>query len=65
MCGSYAYTFQLLAARAGLETRVVTGDVGSVGHAWNIVQIDGTWKNVDATYGDALPKIADQFLLVP
>ena len=57
MCEGYANTFQLLATKSGVTSVVVTGDVtysdgSSIGHAWNQVKINGTWKTVDVTWND-------------
>lgn len=52
VCMSYAYTYKLLSDLAGIETIVVTGAMDEVPHAWNKVQIDGEWLNVDPTNGE-------------
>ncbi|REK71289.1 transglutaminase domain-containing protein [Paenibacillus paeoniae] len=49
VCASYASTYKMLSDLAGLETVVVSGDMGGVPHAWNKVKIDGNWVHVDAT----------------
>lgn len=56
-CSGYALAFDLLAKRAGLTCLVVQGfqeqDTQRMdGHAWNMVQIDGKWYQVDAAQGD-------------
>jgi len=52
-CEGYAKAFQYLCAQVGIECVVVTG-VTSDGenHAWNQVEIDGEWFNVDVTWDD-------------
>lgn len=52
-CEGYAKTFNLLASRVGLKSVLVTGttDDGE-NHAWNQVNIDGQWYNVDVTWDD-------------
>ena len=52
-CEGYAKAFEYLAEKAGLECIVVTGttDDGE-NHAWNQVEIDGNWYNVDVTWDD-------------
>lgn len=53
VCASYSAGFKLLADAAGLESIVVTGYLdGSVPHAWNKVNVDGTWYIVDSTNND-------------
>ncbi len=53
VCQGYAKTLQYLLERLGVNTILVTGTVGSDGHAWNMVSIDGAYYLVDATWGDA------------
>jgi transglutaminase-like putative cysteine protease len=52
VCQSYASAFQQLADRAGLETRMVSGTGNGADHAWNQVQVDGVWYNLDVTWDD-------------
>jgi hypothetical protein len=52
ICTGYAEAFQLLAMEAGLQSITVSGITGSNGHAWNKVNIDGTWLNYDPTWND-------------
>jgi hypothetical protein len=53
VCQSYAEVFKLLADAAGLPAVVMTGTLGSVPHAWNMVKLDGMWYHVDATNNDS------------
>ncbi len=48
VCQGFAITFYRIALAAGLNARVVTST--SMGHAWNIVSIDGVWYELDATW---------------
>lgn len=58
VCAGYANLFATLAKAAGLEAlyvvgdsrSAITGEVADVGHAWNVVRIDGAWQLVDATW---------------
>ena len=52
-CEGYAKSFSYLAGKLGLVSVLVTGmtDKGE-SHAWNQVQIDGNWYNVDTTWDD-------------
>lgn len=58
VCAGYAFAFQYLLMRAGIESYYVVGTAGEdengdpVGHAWNIARIGGTWYYVDATWDD-------------
>ena len=72
VCESYAETFDYLCELFGLNAVTVVGmaDNGNTvgGHAWNILQLDGEWYTVDATWGDGVytqsgsaPKFSEQF----
>lgn len=45
VCQGYATLYYALCRLVGLPVRVIA----SVNHAWNIVQVDGKWYNLDAT----------------
>lgn len=49
VCASYASVYKLLGDLAGLESVVVTGDMGGVPHAWNKVKLNNGWVHVDST----------------
>ena len=55
VCASYSAAFKLLADAAGLDCVVVTGYLnGSLGHAWNRVDLGGgRWATVDSTNNDS------------
>lgn len=53
ICSGYSYAFSALAREAGLESVQISGTVGSDGHMWNKVYLDGKWKNYDATWNDS------------
>jgi len=58
VCEAYAKTFDYLCRLMGVDAVTVSGKASlkegetPVGHAWNIVNIDGVWYNVDATWAD-------------
>lgn len=56
VCEGYASSFYLLAKAAGLNCECITGDslpkTNDFGHAWNRVEVDGTWYYVDCTWDD-------------
>ena len=58
VCQGYAALFYRLMLELGVDCRVITGTVDEVGHAWNIVKLDGVYYNVDATF-DAAYRQAD------
>lgn len=48
VCHDYAAAYKILCEKAGLECCTVSSNT----HAWNIVNIDGEWYNVDCTWDD-------------
>ena len=50
VCQGYANLFYLMCDDAGLNARLVTGIGNGGGHAWNIVEIDGGYYNIDTTW---------------
>lgn len=71
VCQGYALLLDALLTEAGFNTVYVTGkikpafrgDTNSTsdgGHAWNMVQIDGQWYHLDATWDDPIPDQPDQ-----
>ena len=54
VCSGYASAYQLLMQRAGIPCEYVSG-YATGNHAWNVVEIDGQWYHVDATWDDPVP----------
>ena len=52
-CEGYAKAFQKIATECGLRCALITGvtDEGE-NHAWNQVEINGEWRNIDVTWDD-------------
>ena len=54
VCQGYAVLMYRLLREAGVNTRVITGTLkggnGTEYHAWNLVEIDGVWYNLDVTW---------------
>lgn len=57
VCQGYAYAFQLFMEQLNIPSKVVTGaDLKTgVGHAWNMVSLDGKWYQIDTTWDDPVP----------
>lgn len=59
-CAGYARTVQYLCDMAGIKCMTVTGinEKGS-SHAWNVVDVDGKWYNMDVTWDDPILEKTD------
>ncbi len=70
VCQGYAETFQLFMDRLGINCKFVVGKDrnNNVGHAWNMVSLDGAWYHVDVTWDDPIPdqkgKIQYKYFLI-
>lgn len=71
-CNGYAKAMQYLCDKAGIVSMVVTGETAEgASHAWNVVDVDGKWYNIDCTWDDPLmdppnyKNIRYNFFLVP
>lgn len=59
VCDGYAKAFKLLCNKAGIQCEVVLGEASDgagniIGHAWNVVMVDGLWYQIDVTFDDPL-----------
>ncbi len=56
VCDGYSTGFEIILEKLGIPTMCVSGLAGSAssygGHAWNIVNLDGKWYEVDTTWAD-------------
>ena len=57
VCQGYSMATFVLLSYMGIPVRIVRGEAGTENdmgrHAWNIVQVDGKWYNLDTTWDDA------------
>lgn len=69
LCGGYSRTAALLFKEIGIPARVISGTSRNVGHAWNLVQVDGHWFHLDVTWDDPIPdepgRIYYDYFLLP
>jgi len=62
VCMDYAALFDTLAKLTGLTSHIVEGSTRQtfltsvIGHAWNAVKLDSTWRLLDATWGSGYLK---------
>ena len=52
VCEGYARAYQLLLNFNGVNCLFVTGESQGEAHAWNVIELDGEWYGVDATWDD-------------
>lgn len=57
VCEGYAEAMTVLLRRAGIMGATVYGFYNDIGHAWNIVRIDGQWYYIDPTFDDSSSEI--------
>jgi hypothetical protein len=55
LCQGYAQSFQLIAQRLGFAVIMVLGEADGIGHAWDIVKLDGNYYHIDVTFDDPTP----------
>ncbi len=51
VCSGYAKAYETLLDTAGIPCETITGYANGY-HAWNLVELDGEWYHVDATWDD-------------
>lgn len=51
-CQGYAMTAYRLFKSAGIDTRIVLGELNGVKHGWNLVKVNGMWYQIDVTNND-------------
>lgn len=53
VCHGYTLAYKALLNKAGIESLFVGSDrVDGIGHAWNLVELDGEYYHIDATWND-------------
>lgn len=67
VCDGYTLAFEYLLQQCGINVVFIGGNAGNDeasagGHAWNVVEMDGSWYEVDCTWDDSGSQLDD---LVP
>lgn len=52
VCEGYAQAMKMLLSSAGIKSLYITGQANGGSHAWNMVEIGGKWRYLDATFDD-------------
>lgn len=55
VCQGYALLAQIMLTELGIDSLYVVGEAGGIGHAWNLVKLDGNWYHLDTTWNDPTP----------
>lgn len=55
LCNGYAMLVYLMLDELDIPVRLISGESRGNGHAWNLVQLDGKWYHLDATWDDPIP----------
>lgn len=50
VCQGYSLAYSFLLDKVGVESMIVASE--SMNHAWNMINIDGSWYHVDVTWDD-------------
>ncbi|NMB41385.1 MAG: hypothetical protein GX996_05560 [Firmicutes bacterium] len=57
VCQGYALLLYKMLDEAGVGVRIVSGEAGGEKHLWNMVNLDGSWYHIDATWNDPVPDV--------
>ncbi|MCE5220680.1 MAG: cell wall-binding protein [Clostridium sp.] len=52
ICQGYAMTAYKMLNLAGIENKIIVGDLDGVPHGWNLVKLNGNWYQLDVTNND-------------
>ncbi|WP_275543519.1 transglutaminase domain-containing protein, partial [Streptococcus ruminantium] len=50
VCAGYGHGLKLLLDKMGIPSQTLVGPAGNERHLWNVVELDGKWYHVDATW---------------
>ncbi len=60
VCEGYAWLYNLLLAREGIEATIVSSE--QIEHAWNLVHLPDGWAHIDVTWDDCYQGFAGRML---
>jgi hypothetical protein len=55
VCQGFALLTYRMLDEVGIKNQIVEGYAGGRSHAWNLVQIEGNWYQLDTTWDDPVP----------
>ena len=55
LCNGYAMLMYQMLQELDIPVRLISGTANGINHAWNLVQLDGKWYHLDATWDDPIP----------
>lgn len=53
-CQGYSLTAYKMFKAAGIESKIIVGQINGVNHGWNLVKVSGNWYHIDITNNDAV-----------
>jgi len=59
ICSGYSDVMAVFLSRLGIDNYKISSDI----HVWNLVNIDGVWKHIDATWDDPVTATGENLLL--
>lgn len=62
VCQGYAMTAYKMFEYAKIPNKIVVGTARGISHAWNLVEVDGKWYQLDVTNNDSVK--SDKYFLV-
>lgn len=54
VCEAYTLLAYRMFLESNIDCKIITGSAGGDSHAWNIVNVDGKWYNIDLTWDDPI-----------
>ncbi|UJF36007.1 transglutaminase domain-containing protein [Paenibacillus hexagrammi] len=64
VCQGYALLAYEMLSQAGIPVKIEEGRARGQAHAWNLVQLDGAWYQLDCTWDDPVPDIPGECSMI-